>query len=199
MRGIIYVFEFTKLKRQKDVSAAAINAVEEVYWQHLAICPYDNEENGQKASAIYDYGDDYCFQIRGFGGQIEYDIWPQKSTNSSDYRPPLREKLQWIRHLQAACENMQSDRDAAESQAMLYTEVVFPKKFRNFQLEKKSKGEDLINDRFAEFRGTLQDAVYGRKKSPSKMRVGGYDERLLELLVCGTGKEKCSILRYRVR
>ena len=75
--------------------------------------------------------------------------------------------------------------------------MVFPKLFRNFPLD--TKGKDVIDQQFVEFEGTLKDAIYVRKKSPSKMRAGGSDNQLLELLVYGSGEEKCSILRYRVR
>ena len=199
LHGVIYIFEFTKLMRD-DASAEEIAAVHEREWVKLSICPYNSEpvEDGdvvQDASTIYDYADDYCFQIRGFGQKAEYVIWPQN--NTIDDRPPLREKTNWLNHLKEACEHMQRDRNAAEGRTEPYAAVEFPKKFKNYPLEQKGKG--LIDRQFAEFEGTIIDAVYGSKQSGSLLRRGGYDYRLLELLVCGSGEEKCSILRYRVR
>lgn len=209
-----FFFEFVKLpKKSTGTSEAEIATLfKQAAWKRLVMCPYARE-HGSKPSTCVDFVDDYMFEISEFqsysGHEDQNDdgsfqIWPQKPHSDHAKRTPRREKFKWLQHIKEAFAEMTGDlqgRPKEMSRATADSTVVFQEGFLRHPLHVKKRNEKdpagaTIDRNFAKFEGGIENAVYGKKASPSKFRMN-YDERLLELLVERHGTDMFAVLRYR--
>ena len=208
-----FFFEFVKLpKKSTGTSEAEIATLfKQAAWTRLVMCPYARE-HGSKPSTCVDFVDDYMFEISEFqspGHEDQDDdgsfqIWPQKPHSDHAQRTPRREKFKWLQHIKEAFAEMTGDlqgRPKEMSRANADRTVAFQEGFLRHPLHvKKGNAKDragaTIDGNFAKFDGGIENAVYGKKASPSKFRMS-YDIRLLELLVERYGTDMFAVLRYR--
>lgn len=183
--SVAFFFEFQKLQR---VDAAQ---KEEASWDRLMINPY-SDIPGKTPSEIVDVADEYMFKIRGYSKKITYEVWPKKIRADVDtLRPPYSEKKKWMvifRKAFAELEEYSYGRGRG-------VQIPIKTEYMNYLIHaKKGKGgADDIDRRFVEFHGTIEKAIYAKKKSPKF----GYDNRLLELLVEVQDGLTYAIIRYR--
>jgi hypothetical protein len=191
----VYRFEFKKALK-KGASKAELDSCKENGFIPLLICHYVRNATS-KPSEIIDYGDDYMFEIKGFNSETLYEVRPQKSVTDPSVRPPLFEKQDWIKHLTEACIHMEKDihgRPEFKSRTVADEFKELAQKSIRLPLQiKKGKEDPIIDNEFKEFQGTIQIALYLKKKSPSI----GWDNRLVELLVESYEGQTYAIIRYR--
>lgn len=130
-----------------------------------------------------------------------YQMWPQKNSTDQTRRPPRHEQLCWLKGLRNAFAEMEADR-AGVSLASI-EKVAFEKQYvqRPLRIKKGREHEHGgrgLEEAYTRFQGSIEAAVYGKKKGTSAIPGRShYDERLLELLVETYGKYTFAILRYR--
>lgn len=217
-------FEFVPVPK----SGADVTKIEEsgIQWKRMLICPYAREK-GSKISKVVDFADIYMFEISGYQNvndysyvaddDVVYQIWPQKKTSDTAARPPRHEQLLWLSQLKEAFAEMETDRvGRSRSQSAFVPpgpcggaqaeDAAFDKQYMRLPLRvKKGDRNNAYQRQYATFRGSIEAAVYGKKRGSSPL--GRYQERLLELLVdcecgehAGCGKLcECEILHAILR
>lgn len=184
-RSVAFFFEFQKLQKVDSTQQ------EEATWERVTIYPY-SDIPGKTPSEVVDIADEYMFKIRGYGKEIVYGIWPKKNREDADsLRPPYSEKKKWMAKFHDAYAKLEEYSDGRGKGDPLPIKTEY-KDYR-LHVKKGKEGADDVDRRFVEFHGTIEKAIYAKKKS-SKF---GFDNRLLELLVEVKDGQTYAIIRYR--